>query len=168
MNELSKDKIISFTQEVALRHNYNRSEVIGMLQEIQENYHYLPESALNELSKCLKVTPQTIYGIATFYAQFSLDPKGKYIVKICDGTACHVKNSRKIYDAVEKKMKFIPGKRTTVDGLFTLETVSCLGACGIAPVMVINDKVYAQMDPEVAAGVIETLAKQETESAEEQ
>ena len=167
MNELSKDKIISFTQEVAMRHNYNRSEVIGMLQEIQEYYHYLPESALNELSKCLKVTPQTIYGIATFYAQFSLDPKGKYIVKICEGTACHVKNSRKIFEAVEKKMKFIPGKRTTVDGLFTLETVVCLGACAISPVMVINDKVYAQMDPDAAVGVIEALVNRELESVEE-
>ncbi len=87
---------------------------------------------MNELTRGLGVSPQTVYGVATFYAQFSLDPKGKYIVKICDGTACHVKNSALIFQALEGELKFIPEKHTTVDGLFTLETVACLGACGIA------------------------------------
>ena len=150
------------------KYSNDPSKLIPILQDVQHEFRYLPEKALAHIATSLDIPPAKVYGVATFFSHFTLTPKGKNIVKICDGTACHVKNSRKIYDAVEKKMKFIPGKRTTVDGLFTLETVSCLGACGIAPVMVINDKVYAQMDPEAAAGVIETLAKRETESAEEQ
>lgn len=167
MDELQKNKIGSFTRSVIERHHENKTEIIGMLQEIQEEFHYLPALALNELARGLNVTPQTVYGVATFYAQFSLDPKGTYIVKICDGTACHVKNSAKIYSALEKKFQFIPGKKTTVDNLFTLETVACLGACGIAPVMVINETVYPQMDPESAVSIIDLLMKRELETVED-
>lgn len=155
------DEMIEFTREVIANHNGNKTEIIGMLQEVQEKFHYLPLQVINEISKSLNITPQAVYGVATFYAQFSLEPKGKYIVKVCDGTACHVKNSASIYQAIEKELKFAPEKKTTVDGLFTLETVACLGACGIAPVMVINETVYPQMDPMAAVGIIKTLMQRE-------
>ncbi len=164
--EIEKDKIVSFARNVVKQHSGNKTEIIAMLQEIQTEFHYLPEAALNEIARGLNVTPQTVFGVATFYAQFSLDPKGMYIVKICDGTACHVKNSEKIYKAIEKHLKFIPGKKTTVDGLFTLETVACLGACGIAPVMVINETVYPQVHPETAVSIIDTLMHRELEPQE--
>jgi len=150
-------------ESILARHGYRRSDLIAMLQEIQESYHYLPEEALNYLATALGVSPATVFGVATFYAQFSLDPKGKYLVRVCDGTACHVKGSQRIYDRLVKKLKLREGRVTTSDGLFTLETVACLGACGIAPVMVINDTVHPQMTPEAAETIVETLMKREAE-----
>jgi len=148
---------------ILARHGYQRSELIAMLQDIQEAYHYLPEEALNYLATALGISPSTVFGVATFYAQFSLDPKGKYLVRVCDGTACHVKGSQRVYDRLLKKLKLQGGRLTTSDGLFTLETVACLGACGIAPVMVINDTVHPQVTPEAAEMIIDTLIKRETE-----
>jgi NADH-quinone oxidoreductase subunit E len=148
---------------IMARHGYKRSELIAMLQEIQESYHYLPEEALNYLATALGISPTTVFGVATFYAQFSLDPKGKYLVRVCDGTACHVKGSHKTYDRLLKKLKLREGKATTSDRLFTLETVACLGACGIAPVMVINDTVHSQVTPEAAEMIIDALIKREAE-----
>ena len=168
---VEKDKteeMVAFTKEVVAMYHGNKTQIIGMLQEVQEKYHYLPMVIINEISKSLNITPQSVYGVATFYAQFSLEPKGKYIVKVCDGTACHVKNSASIYEAIEKEFKFAPTKKTTVDGLFTLETVACLGACGIAPVMVINETVYPQMDPSAAVGIIKTLVEREIPEEEMQ
>ncbi len=152
---------------ILARHGYKRSELIAMLQDIQETYHYLPEEALNYAATALGISPSTVFGVATFYAQFSLDPKGKYLVRVCDGTACHVKNSQRIYDRLVKKLKLHAGKATTADGLFTLETVACLGACGIAPVMVVNDQVHPQMTPEAAEMIIDALMKREAEPAPE-
>ncbi len=152
---------------ILARHGYKRSELIAMLQDIQESFHYLPEEALNYLATALGVSPSTVFGVATFYAQFSLDPKGKYLVRVCDGTACHVKNSQRIYDRLIKKLKLQGGRLTTADGLFTLETVACLGACGIAPVMVVNDTVHPQMTPEAAELIVDALMKREAEPAAE-
>ncbi len=151
-------------ERIIARHGYKRSELIAILQEIQEEYHYLPEEALNYLATALGISPTTVFGVATFYGQFSLDPKGKYLVRVCNGTACHVKNSEKIYDAICKKLRLREGKVTTSDGLFTLETVACLGACGIAPVMVINEVVHPQMTPEAALTIIDTLMQREAET----
>lgn len=163
IDEIDKtEEMVAFTKEVIAAHKGDKTQIIGMLQRVQEKYHYLPMVVINEISRSLNITPQSVYGVATFYAQFSLEPKGKYIVKVCDGTACHVKNSASIYHAIEKEFKFAPAKKTTVDGLFTLETVACLGACGIAPVMVINETVYPQMDPDAAIGIIKTLVERET------
>lgn len=163
MDKINVDAIRAKTQEVLKKHDYQVSELIAMLQEIQEEYHYLPKEALNALTEGLDVPAQSIYGVATFYAQFSLNPKGKYLVRVCDGTACHVKNSAAIFDALEQKFNFKAGKNTTEDGLFTLETVACLGACGISPVMVVNGQVYPQMTPDAALVVIDELVKDEKE-----
>ncbi len=150
-------------EDILARHGYRRSELIGMLQEVQASYHYLPEDALNYLATALSLSPTAVFAVATFSAQFSLEPKGKYLVRVCDGTACHVKNSQKVYVHLAKKFKLREGRATTADGLFTLETVACLGACGIAPVMVINDQVHPQITPEAAEIIVEALIAREDE-----
>lgn len=138
-----------------------RSNLIAMLQKIQEKYRYLPEKALDIVADEVGISPASVYGVATFYSQFSLDPKGKYEIRLCDGTACHVRGGMSVYNAIASKLKLKEGKITSEDGLFSLETVSCLGACGLAPVVVINDKVYPKMTPDAMLAVIEELQKRE-------
>jgi NADH-quinone oxidoreductase subunit E len=135
----------------------NKSSLIAVLQEIQNEYKYLPQDLLEYVSEKLEVSLSKIFSVATFYENFSLDPKGKYIIKICDGTACHVRKSIPILNALRKELKLSEKKHTTEDMIFTLETVSCLGACGLAPVITINDKVYAKMTPESALEIIRGL-----------
>ena len=127
------------------------------MQDIQEEYRYLPKEALFYLAKKIDVSIAKIYSVATFYENFSLEPKGKYVIKICDGTACHVRKSIPFLYALQNKLNLKEGKKTTDDGLFTVETVSCLGACGLAPVMTVNDKVYPAMTPESATALVEEL-----------
>lgn len=107
------------------------------------------------------LSPATVFGVATFYAQFSLEPKGKYEIKVCDGTACHVRGSMPVLNAIKARLDIKDGQLTTNDGLFSLETVSCLGACGLAPVVVINDKVYPQMTSDAIKIVLDTLLKED-------
>lgn len=139
-----------------------KSNLIAILQKVQENFRYLPEDAMTYIgTKIEGLSPATVYGVATFYAQFSLEPKGKYEIRVCDGTACHVRGSMPVLNAVKAKLKFPEGKFTTEDGLFSLETVSCLGACGLAPVMVINEKVYPQMTSDAVKVIIDTIMQEE-------
>ena len=109
------------------------------------------------LAAKINVSLAKIYSVATFYENFSLEPKGKYVIKICDGTACHVRKSIPILNALRNSLNLSNDKKTTDDGLFTVETVSCLGACGLAPVMTVNDKVYPAMTPESATALLEEL-----------
>ena len=115
--------------------------IVAILQDIQEEYRYLPRESFDYLSEKLGVSLAKIYSIATFYENFSLTPKGKYVIKICDGTACHVRKSIPILEALRKELGLTDGKNTTDDLMYTVETVSCLGACGLAPVLTVNDKV---------------------------
>lgn len=131
--------------------------VIAILQDIQEEYRYLPREAFDYLSVKLDVSMAKLFSVATFYENFSLTPKGKFIIKICDGTACHVRKSIPILNALRKELKLQDGKNTTDDMLFTVETVSCLGACGLAPVITVNDKVYPAMTPESATELLNEL-----------
>jgi NADH-quinone oxidoreductase subunit E len=135
-----------------------KSNLIAILQKVQEEYRYLPEDALIYIgTKMEGLSPATVYGVATFYAQFSLDPKGKYEVKVCDGTACHVRGSMPVLNAIKAHLNLKDGQMNTPDGLFSLETVSCLGACGLAPVCVINGKVYPQMTSDAIKVILDTL-----------
>ena len=131
--------------------------IVAILQDIQEVYRYLPREAFDYLSEKLGVSLAKIYSIATFYENFSLSPKGKYVIKICDGTACHVRKSIPILDALRKELKLTSEKNTTDDLMYTVETVSCLGACGLAPVLTVNDKVYPAMTPEKAVELLQEL-----------
>ncbi len=142
--------------------DYKKSYLIAMLQKVQGIYKYLPEEAMTYIGEHVDgLSPATVFGVATFYAQFSLEPKGKYEIKVCDGTACHVRGSLPVLNAIKEKIKLEDGKFTTKDGLFTLEVVSCLGACGLAPVVVINEKVYPQMTPDAINMILDTLMKEE-------
>lgn len=143
------------------KYDNNKSYLIAVLQDIQNEYNYLPEDALNYVADKLEINLSKIFSVATFYENFSLIPKGKYIIKVCDGTACHVRKSIPILKAMRKELALSESKHTTDDMLFTIETVSCLGACGLAPVITINDKVYPKMTPESAIQIIKTLRSEE-------
>ena len=146
--------------EIINSYECKKSNLIAILQKVQEVYRYLPEEAMIYIgTKIEGLSPATVYGVATFYAQFSLEPKGKFEIKVCDGTACHVRGSMPVLNAIKARLDLKDGKMTTDDGLFSLETVSCLGACGLAPVVVINGKVYPQMTSDAITIVLDTLLK---------
>ena len=140
---------------------YNPFKLVPILQMVQEEYRYLPEDIMTFVASSLNIPPAQVYGVATFYSHFALAPKGKYIIKVCDGTACHVRNSQTIIDAIHSKLHLNETKTTTDDLLFTLEVVSCLGACGIAPVIVINDDVYGSVTTQKLNDLIDTIMKEE-------
>ena len=133
------------------------ARLIPILQQVQDFYRYLPEEVLTFIATSLALPPSHVFGVATFYAHFTLVPKGKHTCKLCDGTACHVRGSKPILEAMQKELKLTGEKHTTDDMLFTVEAVSCLGACGLAPVLVIDDKVHAGVSPEGAVGLIRDL-----------
>ena len=155
----------STVYEIIKKHDYKQVDIIPMLQEIQEFYRYLPREVFTILSKELKMGEARIYSIATFYENFSLEPKGKYVIKICDGTACHVRKSIPILNKLRSELGLSESKKTTDDLNFTVETVSCLGACGLAPVITVNDVVHAEMTPEKVVALLNQI-KEEINNAE--
>lgn len=160
---MEQDSIRKFERVCQIMDENQRSpgRLIPILQSIQEEYRYLPEEILTLVATSLGLSPAKVFGVATFYSHFTLKPKGKYIIRICDGTACHVKQSDGILEALREELGLSGSATTTPDLLFTLETVSCLGACGLAPVLVINDDVYGQMTPGRARELIQTIIAQE-------
>lgn len=138
--------------------------LIPILQAVQEEYRYLPEDVLTFVADGLNVPPARVYGVATFYSHFALEPKGKYIIRLCDGTACHVKRSIPILEAIYKRLGLSGKQNTTEDMLFTVETVACLGACGLAPVVVINEEVHGQMTPDSTLQLIDEIEAREKQS----
>lgn len=143
------------------------SRLIPILQAVQDHYRFLPREALTYVAERLNVPAARVFGVATFYAHFALEAKGKYVVRMCDGTACHVKASVPILEAIRKRLKLAKDQNTTADMMFTVETVACLGACGLAPVMVINDEVHGQVTPETGVALVNgILAKEKLHAAE--
>ena len=140
--------------------HHNKQAIIAILQEIQEHYHYLPREVFPYLAKKLAMSEARIYSVATFYENFSLEPKGKYVIKICDGTACHVRHSIPILERLRKELGLSEQKKTTDDLNFTIETVSCLGACGLAPVLTVNDVVHPAMTPDKASALLQSLKEE--------
>lgn len=151
----------SVADKVLMQNGYKQQAIIAILQEIQEHYHYLPREVFPYLAKQLDMSEAKIFSIATFYENFSLEPKGKYVIKICDGTACHVRRSVPILERVRADLGLSASKKTTDDLLFTVETVSCLGACGLAPVLTVNDVVYPAMTPDKASELLKTLKEED-------
>lgn len=147
--------------EILETHEYNPSQIIAIMQDIQKECRYLPQDALCYIAKKLQISEAKVYGVATFYENFSLEPKGKYVIKVCDGTACHVRKSVPILEEFRKVLGVTAESPTTGDGLFTVETVSCLGACGLAPVCTVNDVVNPAMTPEKAREIIDRIVKEE-------
>ena len=147
--------------EILDKHECNPNKLIAILQEIQGEYKYLPEDIMTYVATALGISPGSVYGVATFYSHFTLEPKGKYVIKICDGTACHVKKSQDILNVLEKELNLSSEKMTSDDMLFTLETVACLGACGLAPVIVINEDVYGSMTKEKTIDLLNKIREEE-------
>ena len=150
----------SVVDEILARVGCKQRNTIALLQAIQEHYRYLPREIFPYLSKKMGVSEATIYGVATFYEKFSLEPKGKYVIKVCDGTACHVRQSIPVLNALRKELGLSESKKTTDDLLFTVETVSCLGACGLAPAMMINETMHPAMTPDKAIAIINSLKEE--------
>ena len=149
------------TDEIIKHHGSKANSLISVMQDVQAEYRYLPGELLSYIADMLGIPLAKAYSVATFYENFSFDPKGKYVIKVFDGTACHVRKSVPVREALEKHLGLGKGKRTTDDMIFTLEIVSCLGACSFAPVMTINDKVHPKMTPDKAIEIIEELKKGE-------
>lgn len=143
--------------EIILFHGADQASLIPIIQDIQSEYRYLPPELLNYVASKIGITEAKAYSVATFYENFSFEPKGKYVIKVCDGTACHVRKSIPILERLYSELGLSKEKVTTDDMLFTLETVSCLGACGLAPVLTVNDKVYPAMTPDAASELIHEL-----------
>lgn len=144
-------------EEIIAVHGAAQASLIPIIQDIQTEYRYLPPELLSFVAEKLAINEAKAYSVATFYENFSFEPKGKYIIKVCDGTACHVRKSIPILDRLYSELGLSKEKATTDDMMFTLETVSCLGACGLAPVLTVNDKVYPAMTPDGAAKLIHEL-----------
>ena len=132
--------------------------LITILQKAQDIFGYLPEEVQYYIARELDIPVSDVYGVATFYAQFNLEPKGQYIISVCLGTACYVKGSQQVLDKLEEVLG-VPAGRTTPDGLFTLNATRCLGACGLAPVMMINDDVYGRLTPDQIPDIIAKYRK---------
>jgi len=154
----------AIVDEILAAHEKSQQAIIAILQEIQEHYHYLPREIFPYLAEKLSMSEARIFSVATFYENFSLEPKGKYVIKICDGTACHVRKSIPILERLRAELGLSESKKTTDDLNFTVETVSCLGACGLAPVLTVNDVVHSAMTPDKASELLKTL-KEEIENA---
>ena len=130
-------------QEILGKYSKEKSNLIQILNEVQEYYGYIPENAQVEISEYLSITMDQIYGVITFYSRFTLKPRGKYHIAVCLGTACYVKGSEKILDRAKEKLGIDVGE-TTKDGKFSLEATRCIGACGLAPVFTVNEEVYGK------------------------
>ncbi len=157
MNELFDYTVID---KVIETYGAKPSSTIAILQGIQEEYRYLPKEIFPYVAKKVGLSAANIYSVATFYENFSLEPKGKYVIKVCDGTACHVRKSTPILAKLRENLNLSEDKHTTDDLLFTVETVSCLGACGLAPVLTVNDKVHPAMTPEKAEELLNQLKEE--------
>lgn len=132
------------SNEILSRYRGESGDLIPMLQEAQEKFGYLPEEAMQRFAKFLKLPESTVYGVSTFYAQFKLTPTGRRLVKVCRGTACHVRGGAHILREVEKRLGIKPGE-TTGDLEYSLETIACFGSCALAPVMVVDKDVYGRV-----------------------
>lgn len=153
---------LAAVNEILERNNYDQSRLIPILQQVQEVFKYLPKDAITYVATSLDLPVAHVYGVATFYAHFTLNPKGKHIIRICDGTACHVKKSMGICEKLYEKLGLSDEQRTSSDLLFTVDIVYCLGACGLAPVMVVDDVVYGQASPALAAELIDKIRAEES------
>jgi len=141
-------------EKILSKYAVDKSNLIQILNEVQEAYGYIPKNAQFAISEYLQMPMAEIYGVITFYSRFTLKPKGKYNVAVCLGTACFVKGSEKVLDRLKEKLSIDVGE-TTSDGKFSIEATRCIGACGLAPVFTINDEVYGNATPELIDRIID-------------
>ena len=150
-----------FIDSVLQKYDCDKTRVIAIMQEIQIEYKFLPKDALKYIAEKIGESEAELYGVATFYENFSMNEKGKYIIKVCNGTACHVRKSDDVQEALYAATGLTPEEHMSKDGLFTIERVSCLGACGLAPVCTVNDVVHASMTPEKVHALVQDLKEAE-------
>ena len=146
--------------EILERHNCDKTMIIAIMLDVQEIYRYLPQEALEYIAAKVGMSESDLYGVATFYGNFSMDAKGKYILKVCRGTACHVRKSGDVLTALQEATGLTEKKSISEDGLFSIEIVSCLGACGLSPVVMVNDTVHAAMTPDKARDLVADLREE--------
>jgi len=139
--------------ELLNKYKQQKGALIPMLQETQKLFGYLPEPAMEQIARAFAVPLGHIYGVATFYAQFYLEPRGRHVIRVCQGTACHVRGSSKILDRVKQELGINAGE-TTKDFRYTIEPVACIGACGLAPVMMINENTHGRLTPEMMPKIL--------------
>ena len=149
------------TDEIIARYGKEPKALIPVMQDVQAEYRYLPGELLSYIAEQIGITETKAYSVATFYENFSFEAKGKYVIKVCDGTACHVRKSGPIYDALRDYLELTGKRKTDADGLFTLETVACLGACGLSPVLTIDGEVHAKMTPDSALALLDSIRREE-------
>jgi NADH:ubiquinone oxidoreductase subunit E len=157
--------MVDALENIVKKHREKDGNVISLMQDTQEVFGYIPREAVNYFSEELGIALSRFYGVVTFYSQFHLKPRGKNIVSVCCGTACHVKGGSKIADRVLKDLGLAADGETTADKEFTFEVVRCVGACSIAPVVLVNDKAYAEMTPDGTSKLIKQLKKEESGAA---
>lgn len=153
------DKKDEFLEELLAKNTRDKDNLIQILNEVQVHYGYVPKHAQEAISEYLGISMAEIYGVITFYARFTLKPKGKYNIAVCLGTACFVKGSEKIMDRLKDRLKIKPGE-TTEDGKFSIEETRCLGACGLAPVFTVNGEVYGKATVKMLDEVLDKLEKE--------
>ena len=144
--------------EILVRFKGDEGELIPILQQVQQAFGYVPEAAIDAIARFLHLPQVTVYGVATFYAQFKLTPSGRNIIRVCRGTACHVRGGARVLREVEKQLGIKPGE-TTPDLEYGLETVACIGACALSPSMVVNDRVHGRVTPQKVKGILDAIGK---------
>lgn len=160
----SYEKYLEPLKEILNHYGSGQDRLIPILQEAQEQYGYLPKDILGEIATSLQLSLAKVYGVVTFYTQFHLQPRGKNVIKVCTGTACHVRGSAETLKEIEKELGITSGG-TTEDLGFTLETVACIGACGLAPVIMINDDIHGRLSPDGVAAVLDKYRSKEKTSS---
>ncbi|MCK9329016.1 MAG: NAD(P)H-dependent oxidoreductase subunit E [Candidatus Cloacimonetes bacterium] len=160
--EQAMNESLDWLDEIIEGFGSSRTSLIPVLQSVQSKYRYLPEHVMSHISEKMALPLSNIYGVATFYAQFSTQPKGKHIVQVCDGTACHVRGAKDIISRIRKDFKLDAEKNTTDDKLLTLETVACIGACAMAPAVIVDGHVYGHMTPDKMMNIISEIKEEET------
>ena len=153
------------TDEIIARYGKEPKALIPVMQDVQAEYRYLPGELLSYIAEQIGITETKAYSVATFYENFSFEAKGKYVIKVCDGTACHVRHSTPVLEALWKELGLSKKKHTTDDMMFTVETVSCLGAYGLAPAIMVNEHVHSKMTPEKAKELLRELRAQAEQEA---
>ena len=155
-----EERLTKEMKKLLTNHPKQKDSLIAILNEVQEKYGYIPKQCQMEISKYLEMPMAEIYGVITFYSRFTTSPKGKYNIAVCLGTACFVKGSQSILDRLKERLK-ISGGETTPDGKFSIDEVRCVGACGLAPVFMVNDEVYGNATVKMVDEVLDKLEKDE-------
>jgi NADH-quinone oxidoreductase subunit E len=160
-SETGPELDLSKVDEIISRFKADRGALIPVLQEIQEHYGYIPQVTVSRIAQGLKLFPSSIYGVMTFYAQFHLKPRGKNMVRVCCGTACHVRGVERVSSKFKEILKVSMGE-TTDDRVFTLDQVACIGACSLAPAVMVNEEVHGKVTPDEVSKILDQYSEEKT------